>query len=97
MKKINIGTKKAEALVWEFENCFKGHTVDDAYGTCSSSKKRSFDEIQRRCWETEGYNHDLKVTGTSSFAYSTMYSFTNDEGTFLVKDTSSNTYILKVA
>ena len=97
MTKINPGTKKAEAMIYEWKNCWKGDDVRLAYGKCSFDKQVSFDSIRRRACETEGYNHDLKVTSASCYFYSTMYTFTNNEGTFLVKDVKSNTYILKIA
>ena len=96
MTKVNAGTKKAEAMIWEWENCYKGNSVDEAYVSCSYKKQSSFEDIRLRACSTEGYNHDLKVTSAGSHFYSTMYSFTNDEGTFLVKDTASNTFILKL-
>ena len=97
MTKINPGTKKADAMIWEWKNCFKGRTVTDAYGRCSYRKIESFQNIMSRCAETEGYNNDLKVTSAGSHFYSTMYSFTTEAGTFIVKDTASNIFILKIA
>jgi len=94
---VNAGTKKAEAMIWEWKNCYKGDDVRTAYGTCSADKKDSFDAIRRRAIETEGFNNDLKVIGANCYSYSTMYSFTNAEGTFLVKDTYCNTFITKLA
>ena len=97
MTTVNPGTKKAEAMIWEWRNCYKGDDVRTAYGKCSDIKRDSFDAIRRRACETEGYNHDLKVTSANCYNYSTMYSFTNDEGTFLIKDTHGGTFILKIA
>ena len=97
MTKVNPGTKKADAMLWTWKNCYKGNDVRTAYGKCSADKKDSFDAIRRRAIETDGYNHDLKVTGANCYSYSTMYSFTNESGTYLVKDTVSNIFILKIA
>lgn len=97
MTNVNLGTKQASRMVWEWNNCNKGNDVRIAYGKCSSIKQSSFDNIKSRACKTEGYNNDLKVTAAGSHFYSTMYSFTNDNGTFLVKDTASNTFILKIA
>lgn len=96
MTKVNMGTKRAEAMIYEWENCYKGRSVNDAYRKCSRIKQLTFQDIELRACGTEGYNHDLKVTSANCNFYSTMYSFTNDEGTFLVKDTASNTFILKI-
>lgn len=97
MIEIKAGTKKAEAMVWEWKHCYKGDSVEEAYGHCSSRKKASFNEIWWRCKNTEGYNHDLKITSATCYFYSTMYTFTTSEGTFLVKDTHTDTYITKIA
>lgn len=98
MTTVKAGTKKAEAMMWEFRNCFKGSSIEEAYGRASQAKKASFEEIERRAWNTDGYNHDLKITGKNTTQYSTMYSYTTAEGiTYIVKDTRSNTYILQVA
>ena len=97
MTSINPGTKKAEAMIWEWKNCNKGANVNAVYNKCSKIKQLTFQDIELRACGTEGYNHDLKVTSANCNFYSTMYSFTNDEGTFLVKDTASNTFILKIA
>ena len=93
---VNAGTKKAEAMIWEWKNCYRGRSVNDVYGKCSAVKKSSFNDIELRACCTEGYSHDLKVTGANCNTYSTMYSFTNAEGTFLVKDTYCNTFITKL-
>lgn len=97
MINVNLGTKQASRMIWEWNNCNKGDDVRTAYSKCSSTKKDTFDAIRRRACETAGYNHDLKVTGANCYSYSTMYSVTNNEGTFIVKDTSCNTFILKIA
>ena len=96
MTVVNPGTKKAEALLWEYTNCYKGKTLSDVYSSYSNRKLESFNNIRRRCFETEGYNKDLKIIGSNCNTYSTMYSFTNADGTFLVKDTYCNTFILKI-
>ena len=96
MTVVNPGTKKADAMLWEYTNCYRGRSVNDVYGRCSAVKKSSFSVIELRACGTEGYNHDLKVTGANCNTYSTMYTFTNADGTFLVKDTYCNTFILKI-
>lgn len=98
MTRVNAGTKMAEGMIWRWKNCFKGNTVEEAYRTRPSAAKiSSFNDIWYRCKNTEGYNDDLKVVSASNFVYTTMYSFTTTEGTFLVMDTKCDTYILKVA
>lgn len=97
MTKVNPGTKRAEAMIYEWKNCFKGDSIYAAYGKCSSDKQSSFEAIRCRACETIGYNHDLKITSANCYHYSTMYSVTNNDGTFLIKDTVGNTFILKIA
>lgn len=96
MIKVNPGTKKAEAMIWEWKNCYRGRSIRDVYGKCSAVKKASFSDIELRACSTEGYNHDLKVTSANCYSYSTMYSFTNESGTYIVKDTANNIFILKI-
>ena len=97
MTEINPGTKKADTMIWEWKNCFKGRSVSDAYGRCSSAKMSSYRMILERAISTDGYNGDIKVTSANCHFYSTMYSFTTDAGTYIVKDTASNIFILKIA
>lgn len=98
MTRVNNGTKMADSMIWRWEHCNKGRTVEDAYRTRPSAAKiSSYNDILSRCLETEGYNGDIKVVSASNFVYTTMYSVTNSEGTFLIMDTKADTYILKVA
>lgn len=95
MTKVNLGTKLADKILWTFNHVNYG-SIYEAYGTCSAKKINSWKEIESRARETEGYNHDLKVVARSCHFYSTMYSFTNDEGKFIVYDTAGDTKILKL-
>ena len=98
MTTINQNTKKAEAMVGEFNHSYVSHDIYGAYRNPSSAKVRSYNDILRRAIDTEGYNHDLKVTSATCHHYSTMYSYTTAEGeTYIVKDTHANTYITKLA
>ena len=97
MKKINIGTKKYYDILWAWHNCNKGEDLEHAYrGKVSSEKRNSFKGIWFRAHQTEGYNDDLKITGASSWFYSTMYSFTQEGRTYVVYDTHANTYIIEL-
>lgn len=97
MSKVNKGTKKAQEMIWDLMHNTNRRTIWDAYSKPSYAKVRSFEEIQGRAYNTEGYNHDLHITGANSSFYSTAYSFTTAEGqTFIVKDTASNTYITEM-
>lgn len=97
MIKVNKGTKKYDQLLWTWNNCNKGEDLHQAYrGAVSSEKYHTFDDIWFRATQTEGYNHDLKVTAASSWFYSTMYSFTQEDITYVVYDTHANTYIFEI-
>ena len=73
------------------------HTsIYDAYDRPSRRKVETFGEIQRRAWDTDGYNHDLHVCGHNTSTYSTIYSYTQDGKTYIVKDTKSHTYITEL-
>ena len=97
MVKVNKGTKKHAQLLWTWEHCNKGKDLAQAYrGQVSADKRRSYDDIWFRAMQTEGYNHDIKVVASNTYFYSTMYSFTIDNQTFVVYDTHANTYIFEI-
>ena len=95
MTTIKKGTKNYDAFIWEYNRCNNGD-IYDAYKSPSPAKVRSYKDIENRAKDTNGYNHDLKVTGKSSNFYSTMYTFTENGKKYLVKDTYANTYILEM-
>ena len=97
MIQVNKDTKKAQEMIWEWRNRIAGKTIEEAYTNPSADKISSFNDIWFRAKSTTGYNQDLKVTVKNCYSYSTMYTFTNNEGTFLVKDTKSYTYITQIA
>lgn len=96
MTKINKGTKKYDAIMWTFKNAFKGHTIFDAYTSPSQKKVSSFLEIENRAKNTAGYNHDLKISAAGCQNYSTIYSYTENNTTFIIYDTKSNTFVIEV-
>lgn len=96
MKAINKETKKYDEIVWKWEHCNKGKNLFEAYSSkVSKEKYNTFNEIAQRAMNTEGYNHDLKVVAASSSYYSTMYSFTLKDITFIVYDTYNNTFVIE--
>ena len=95
MTKVNANTQKGRFIIWDFENArFKD--IFDAYDRPSSTKVKTFNEIKNRALQTAGYNHDLRVAGRGTRTYSTVYSFTDENGTHIVKDTKSNTFIVTI-
>ena len=91
IKRIKNTTKKARAIIDTFNsNYWNRGTIWEAYQKPSSTKVRAYEEILRRALDTEGYNHDLRITGASCHFFSTMYSYTDSEGTHIVYDTPSN-------
>lgn len=91
---VKATTKKAEALRqdarqerWTYSDIY------EAYERPSVYKVRSFNAIANRARETEGYNNDLKIIGKNCMQYSTVYTFTENGTTYIVKDTKDNTYI----
>ena len=96
MTKVTKGTKKAAAIIWDLTHNTNKRTIWDAYERPSSAKVNSFLEIQKRANNTEGYNHDLHITGAGSHFYSTAYSYTVGGVTYAVKDTAANTFITEV-
>ena len=100
MTKINYGTKKAEELIHDmFHSYYKGRTLYDCYGSCSSAKQRAWEDIRRQCEELDGEN--LHITGAGSHFFSCIYAYPitdteTGEITDMVirKETASNTYEL---
>jgi len=95
---VKAGTKAANAIIATFKDLKwsnKG-SIYEAYGKPSATKVAIYESIKRRALETEGYNKDLRVTSANCYFFSTIYSYTNDEGTFIVYDTPSYTKIVKL-
>lgn len=96
-KKVNKGTKTHDWLVYDYKRtAWTYDDIYDAYEKPSVYKVRSFEAIRRRAMETDGYNYDLKITGKNCMQYSTIYSFSQDGKTYIVKDTKDNTYIAEL-
>lgn len=89
--KVNASTKQGRAILWDFENA-RFNSIYDAYDRPSQEKISTYEEIKARALLTPGYNDDLKVAGRGTFTYSTVYSYTDDGQTVIVKDTKSNIY-----
>ncbi len=92
MTRLNKGTQKYNRAVWAWEHCNYGN-IDEAYTSPSDIKRQTYKSIWYRATQTDGYNHDLRVTGRGSQFYSTMYSVTSDGITTVVYDTYANTYV----
>ena len=97
--KVNMGTKKAEELIYDFNRKhYKGTTLYDVYNSCSKDKRDSWEKIRRTCEELDGWN--LHITGASCHQYSCMYAFkyvdeeTGEVFVVLRKETASSTYDL---
>lgn len=102
MTKVNPGTKKAQELIHDmFGSYYKGRTLYEVYGRCSSAKQRAWEDIKRQCAELDGEN--LHITGAGSHFFSCIYAYPiidaeTGEITDMVirKETASNTYELKL-
>lgn len=99
MTKVNPGTKKAQELIHDmFRSYYKGRTLGECYGSCSSAKWRAWHDIERKCQELNGEN--LHITGAGSHFFSCIYAYpiTDDNGEItdmvIRKETASNTYEL---
>jgi hypothetical protein len=96
MTKINQNTKAANHMVYDLMHNTSRRTIWDAYTRPSDAKVNSYEAIRARALNTPGYNRDLHIAGAGSHNYSTVYSYTIDGKTYVVKDTKSNTYITEV-
>lgn len=98
MKIVNPETKEAAHIIALFKDLKwsnKG-SIYEAYGKPSSAKISAWESIARRALGTEGYNKDLRCTSASCYFFSTIYSYTREDGTFIVYDTPSTTKIVKL-
>lgn len=98
MKIVNPGTKEAAHIIALFKDLKwsnKG-SIYEAYGKPSSVKINAWESIARRARGTEGYNKDLRCTSATCYFFSTIYSYTRPDGTFIVYDTPSYTKIVKL-
>lgn len=96
MTKVNKGTRKAEEMRRDLGYATYNRDIYDAYDRPSRRKVETFNEIKQRALDTDGYNGDLHVCGHNTSTYSTIYSFTQDGTTYIVKDTKSYTYITEL-
>jgi len=95
MTKVNATTQKGQAILWDHQHA-RYDSIYDAYDRPSRAKVESFEAIKRRAVNTPGYNHDLRVAGRGSHNYSTVYSFTQDGKTIVVKDTKCNVFYVEL-
>lgn len=94
-KEVKATTKQADALridatrrgVWTYRNIW------DAYENPSVYKVRAWERIVERANNTDGFNFDLRIIGKNCMSFSTVYTFTENGKTYIVKDTKDNTYI----
>lgn len=97
MTKVKANTQKGQSIIRDLQYNRNVTDIYDAYGRPSAEKVRTFRDIERRAENTEGYNGDLHITGAGSSFYSTIYSYTVDGITTIVKDTYANTYCVILA
>lgn len=95
MTTINKGTKKALAIISDLKRP-GARSIYEAYGRPSYRKVNAFNAIHERALATEGYNNDLHISGAGSSFFSTVYSFTVNGITTIIKDTPSNTYAVTI-
>lgn len=92
--KVNLGTKQADRMIHEFNRIHhKGVSLFDVYDRSSRDKISSWEKIRDKCRELDGWN--LHITGCSSWSYSCIYAYKNEDGnTVLRKETAENTFEL---
>lgn len=98
MRVVKNGTKEAAGIIARFNSSWSNKgDINTAYKKPSLAKVRAYNDIWDRAMRTEGYNHDLRVTGANCHMFTTMYSVSNDDGTTsIIYDTPSNTSILTI-
>ena len=98
MKTVKTGTKEAQAIINTFTSRWanKGD-IWEAYGKPSATKVSIWREIEKRAKATDGYNDDLRVTGRNCYTFSTIYSYTQNDVTYIVCDTKGGTKVTEWA
>lgn len=94
-QKLNRNTQKAQQILADLNYNTWCKSIYDAYDKPSRAKVITFNEIEKRALHTVGYNHDLHIVGHSCHQYSTIYSYTQDNILYVVKDTKFNTYVVE--
>ena len=92
---LNPTTKKALGIISDLKTPGE-RSIFTAYGRPSSYKISAFQDIERRALTTPGYNHDLHICGAGSHYFSTVYSYTENGHTTIIKDTKSNIYSVTI-
>ena len=84
--KVNMGTKKADELIHDMKyRHYKGTTIYDVYGSMSSKKAKSWEDISRECASLHG--EKLHIVGASCYFYSCIYAYPlSDENTGVITD-----------
>lgn len=92
---IKNNTKKAADIVADRFNDLG--SIFEAYESPSTKKVRAYNDIEDRAKATPGYNNDLHVCSAGCQTFSTVYTYTEDSKTYVVKDTPSYTYRVELA
>lgn len=99
MKTVKNGTKEASAIISIFTDnkwSNKG-SIYEAYGKPSATKVKAWKDIEARAKATAGYDDNLRVCSRNGYCFSTIYSYTTDEATFIVYDTKRGTKVVECA
>ena len=90
---IKKNTKKAADII---ADTFRDlGSIYEAYGRCSAKKIQAWEEIKSRAKSTPGYNNDLHVCSKCTNFFTTAYTYTDGEKTYVVKDTPAYTYLVE--
>lgn len=94
MTTIKENTKAGQAIINDYLRTMRNgkKTIYQAYGRPSSTKVESYNAIEKRAVETDGYQHDLSVCGAGSHFFSTIYSVIENGTKYIIKDTKCNVY-----
>ena len=96
MKTINPNTNAGRCIIEIFRDSNWGYPdIYKAYKTPSAEKVQAYNKILERACRTPGYNHNIRITGANTYSFSTMYSYTDETGTYIVYDTPSDTKVVK--
>lgn len=95
MQEIKKGTKLYNTIFNDYMYKNLGGILEAYKKPCTKNIKAYY-EIEKTAKNNAGYNNDLKVVCASSHIFCTIYSYIQDNITYIVKNTPKNCYIIAV-
>lgn len=90
--KVNPTTKQRRYMLYDFARAgYK--SIYDAYGKPSKRKMDAYEDCELMREWCNGYSGRVSSRSTTAFSY--MFAFDDNEGSYIVKVTKDNNFIMK--